>query len=383
MLLVVLAITIVGLIVVVPAAIALPAVLLFCFVAVAALLGQLILSSSERYRDNVIVAAIVGAVLVSLVSLVPVIGGLVVFVATVVGFGAALMLLNEWRQARRPALLPPAARSAGRMDTAANASTSSAVARPDVDVAGCHAAAARLDATAGSAPPQGWTAPQGWPHRQAGRRRPAGPAATRLDAAARLDAGCRLAAAARMDAGAGLVGAAWLAAATRWCATRLARAARLGAPPARAGGRRPRAGAQATAPPERREQPAAADAAATTAGGDGEPGRRADRDADRETRRRNLRRRSAQTRRGAARRTTRRPAVRLGLASGREAPELEPQRRLELGVAKHDARLVEPLGHDPLPAEQHDLAHLAEHRPARRRPAGARRPAAAARGPAS
>ena len=67
-LLVVLAITIVGLIVVVPAGIALPAVLLFCFVGVAALLGRLVLSSSERYRDNIIVAGVVGAALVSLVS---------------------------------------------------------------------------------------------------------------------------------------------------------------------------------------------------------------------------------------------------------------------------------------------------------------------------
>ena len=105
-LLLVLAITIVGLVVVVPAGIALPAVLLFCFVGVAALLGRLILSSSERYRDNVVVAAIVGAVLVSLVSLVPVIGGLAVLVATATGFGAALTLVNEWRQARRSGPAP-------------------------------------------------------------------------------------------------------------------------------------------------------------------------------------------------------------------------------------------------------------------------------------
>ena len=54
----------------------LPAVLLFCFVGVAALLGRLVLSSSERYRDNIVVAAVVGAALVRLVSLVPVVGGL-------------------------------------------------------------------------------------------------------------------------------------------------------------------------------------------------------------------------------------------------------------------------------------------------------------------
>jgi hypothetical protein len=107
-LLVVLAITIIGLILVVPAGLALPAVLLFCFVGAAALVGRLVLSSSPRYRDNVLVAAVVGALLVSLVSLVPIIGGLAVLVATVAGFGAALTLVNEWRLARRSTPAPAA-----------------------------------------------------------------------------------------------------------------------------------------------------------------------------------------------------------------------------------------------------------------------------------
>ena len=108
-LLVVLAITIIGLILVVPAGLALPAVLLFCFVGTAALVGRLVLSSSPRYRDNVLVAAVVGALLVSLVSLVPIIGGLAVLVATMAGFGAALTLVNEWRLARRSTAAPAAA----------------------------------------------------------------------------------------------------------------------------------------------------------------------------------------------------------------------------------------------------------------------------------
>jgi hypothetical protein len=106
-LLVILAITIIGLILVVPAGLALPAVLLFCFVGVAALVGRLVLSSS-RYRDNVMVAAVVGALLVSLVSLVPIIGGLAVLVATMAGFGAALTLVNEWRMGRRSTPAPAA-----------------------------------------------------------------------------------------------------------------------------------------------------------------------------------------------------------------------------------------------------------------------------------
>jgi len=105
-LLIVLAVTIVGLLVVVPAALALVAGLLFCVACVAAMLGQLVLSSSARYRDNPIACAVVGAALVSLVSLVPVLGGIAVFVATVAGFGAALTLLNEWRTARRAATAP-------------------------------------------------------------------------------------------------------------------------------------------------------------------------------------------------------------------------------------------------------------------------------------
>jgi hypothetical protein len=107
-LLVVLAITIIGLLLVAPAVLALPAILLFCFVGAAALVGRLVLSSSPRYRDNVLVAAVVGALLVSLVSLVPIIGGLAVLVATVAGFGAALTLVNEWRLARRSTPAPAA-----------------------------------------------------------------------------------------------------------------------------------------------------------------------------------------------------------------------------------------------------------------------------------
>ena len=107
-LLVVLAVTIVGLIVAAPLGlVVMPLALLFCIVCVAELLGRLVLSSSPRYRENAIAAAVAGAVLLSLVSLVPVLGGLALLVATVAGVGAALMLLNEWRQARRqtPALV--------------------------------------------------------------------------------------------------------------------------------------------------------------------------------------------------------------------------------------------------------------------------------------
>ena len=90
--------------------------------AVPAIIGLPVLRLSGFYRSVVrfmglelTTAALKG---VSLVSLVPVLGGLVVFLATVAGFGAALTLLNEWRMARHVASAPagpsgPAAPSSG------------------------------------------------------------------------------------------------------------------------------------------------------------------------------------------------------------------------------------------------------------------------------
>ena len=155
-LLLVLAITIVGLIVAVPVGfVIMPGALLFCFACVAALLGRLVLSSSERYRDNIIVAAVVGAVLVSLVSLVPVIGGLAVFVTTVVGFGAALTLLNEWREARQSS---PAPAAGGPLPPAGTMAAPHSPPPP-----GWIPPPPGWIPPPGSAAPQGWTAPTGAP----------------------------------------------------------------------------------------------------------------------------------------------------------------------------------------------------------------------------
>ncbi len=111
-LLVVLAITIVGLIVVVPVALVLPGLLLFCVVAVAAIIGERLVQSSERYRANIIVAAVVGALLLSVIQLVPVIGGLATVLVALTGFGAMLSAFVEWRRGRgagaQPAVAGPA-----------------------------------------------------------------------------------------------------------------------------------------------------------------------------------------------------------------------------------------------------------------------------------
>ena len=142
-LLVVLTITIIGLIIVVPAVIVLLATLPFCLAAVAALLGRLALSSSARYRDNVVITAVAGAVLVSLVAIVPVIGGLAVFVATATGFGAALFLADEWRRERRKGPSP-------------------APGWPQAPAAWPQAQTGPQAAPPGWAGPQGWGPPPGW-----------------------------------------------------------------------------------------------------------------------------------------------------------------------------------------------------------------------------
>jgi hypothetical protein len=143
-LLVVLTITIIGLIIVVPAVIVLLATLPFCLAAVAALLGRLALSSSARYRDNAVITAVAGAVLVSLVAIVPVIGGLAVFVATATGFGAALFLVDEWRRERRKGPSP-------------------APGWPQAPAAWPQAQSGPQAAPPGWAGPQGWGPPPGAP----------------------------------------------------------------------------------------------------------------------------------------------------------------------------------------------------------------------------
>jgi hypothetical protein len=173
-LLVILTITIVGILVVVPAVIVLPPVLLFCSVSVAALIGRLVLSSSERYRDNIIAAAVVGAVLISLASLVPVIGGLAVMAATMAGFGATLFLVNEWRQTRHGAPTPaPAGPQPPAGWTPPPTPPQAPPLTPPPGWAG-----PQTPPPPGWAGPQGWAAPPGtppppgWPQQQAPAQAP-------------------------------------------------------------------------------------------------------------------------------------------------------------------------------------------------------------------
>ena len=156
-LIVVLAITIIGLIVAIPAAFALPAVLLFCLTGVAALVGRFVLSGSERYRDNVLAAAVVGALIASLVSLVPAIGGVVVFFATMAGFGAGVSVFNDWRRARRVAAALPLA--PGGPGPASPGPTASGPAPPPPTAP---QPPAGWSQQAAWTPPPGWTPPPEW-----------------------------------------------------------------------------------------------------------------------------------------------------------------------------------------------------------------------------
>ncbi len=176
-LLVILTITIVGILVVVPAVIVLPPVLLFCSVSVAALIGRLVLSSSERYRDNIIAAAVVGAVLISLAALVPVIGGLAVFAATMAGFGATLFLVNEWRQTRHEAPMPA---PAGPQPSSGWTPPPTPPQAPFQTPPPPGWAGPQAPPPPGWAGPQGWTAPPGppppgWPQQQAPGQAPPPP----------------------------------------------------------------------------------------------------------------------------------------------------------------------------------------------------------------
>ena len=262
-------------------AIALPAVLLFCFVGVAALLGRLILSSSERYRDNIVVTAVVGACPRESRCRSCLWSGARALVATAAGFGAALILVNEWRQARRTSPGRPAAPCRRRRAGAAppgwtpprRLGAPPGWAPPGAPPPGWAPPQEEPHAQGWPPPPAGWTAPPGWPHRHpAGRRR------------------------------------------SRWTPP-VAQPPPVAQAPGRAGAARAAVGGRERRRPRRLR--AGADRATRARGTAGVIGAR------------------GEGRRGRATPPlAARPCFPLaGLASGREPPELDSQRRLELGVA--------------------------------------------------
>jgi hypothetical protein len=101
---IILLITIIGILLLIPAwFIVLPIIALLCFVGVASLIGEMVISSKDMTRDNLMVTAVLGMLLISIVRFLP-IAGFILFIALgMVGIGAGLLAWDEWRRARKSA----------------------------------------------------------------------------------------------------------------------------------------------------------------------------------------------------------------------------------------------------------------------------------------
>jgi hypothetical protein len=93
-------VTVIGLLAVPPWLAVVVGVLLFGGVAVAALLGGLILARVGHTRENLILAAVIGVLILRLVAFIPFVGGVIVAVAWTAGFGATVVALWSWQRHR-------------------------------------------------------------------------------------------------------------------------------------------------------------------------------------------------------------------------------------------------------------------------------------------
>ena len=99
--LVILTITIVGLLLVVPGVIiGLPLTFLFVGTAVAVAVGGLLLHGSGQH-GNLMLAALIGVAILSVVRFVPFFGSLAIVLAWFFGLGALVLAIAEWQRARR------------------------------------------------------------------------------------------------------------------------------------------------------------------------------------------------------------------------------------------------------------------------------------------
>lgn len=99
---VLLIITLVGILLLVPwLGVVVPVVWLFGFVSLGATLGGLILRRNEEERGPLMLAAVLGVVILSVLWWIPVAGGIVVFALGLVGFGAACVSVWDARRSRR------------------------------------------------------------------------------------------------------------------------------------------------------------------------------------------------------------------------------------------------------------------------------------------
>jgi hypothetical protein len=112
--LVVLVISIVGLLLVVPYVMLVLFAYFFAVTTVGAFVAQRVLAGGGR-TENLMLATALGVIGTTIVSRIPVLGGLVVLAMIVFGTGAAALAVLEWRQSRRTATVPPTTDTAATM----------------------------------------------------------------------------------------------------------------------------------------------------------------------------------------------------------------------------------------------------------------------------
>ncbi len=95
-----LVVSIIGLLVVLPWALFVALACFFTSVSVAAFVAQRLLSAANK-RESLIVATVLGVVGTTIVSRIPVVGSLILFVMMVFGVGAGALAVAEWGRARR------------------------------------------------------------------------------------------------------------------------------------------------------------------------------------------------------------------------------------------------------------------------------------------
>jgi len=97
---IVLIFTLVGILALLPFWLAVAVALLFGYAAVGALIGRLVLGRGEG-RGRVMLAAVFGVAVLCIVRWIPFFGSLVVFVALLIGLGATVTGLREWRHLKK------------------------------------------------------------------------------------------------------------------------------------------------------------------------------------------------------------------------------------------------------------------------------------------
>jgi hypothetical protein len=105
----VLLVTVIGVIVAVPwFFVGVPLALLFGYVSVGALIGRSLLGDDNGRRGRVMLSAVIGVLILSVLRWIPFVGSIVVFVALMMGFGALFTAIWEWRRRPRGAASQPA-----------------------------------------------------------------------------------------------------------------------------------------------------------------------------------------------------------------------------------------------------------------------------------